>query len=194
MHRTSFVLRPSYFLLAAALAASFASAAARPVARWDIVPDQRVSGVFRAGVCAFHEDGVRIAFSVDGKVVHRADAPTLNPRTGVWEYVFPLDTAKLPDGPVTLGARATSLGAKPVDYDLPPLTLYANNGGSLTVADTLWVDAAKGEACNLIARGTLKSGGICVEVPDNGGSETYLKTAALGKNLKYQQWTLTPAS
>jgi hypothetical protein len=41
-------------------------AAARPVARWDVVPDQRVSGVFRAGVCAFHEDGVRVAFSLNG--------------------------------------------------------------------------------------------------------------------------------
>ncbi len=128
-----------------AFAALSAAHAARPVARWDVVPDQRVSGVFRAGVCAFHEDGVRVAFSVDGKVIHRADAPTLNPRTGVWEYVFPLDTARIPDGPVVLGARATSLGAKPVDYDLPPLTLYANNGGSLTVSATLWVDAAKGD-------------------------------------------------
>ena len=132
-------------LLLALLAAAAPAFAARPVARWDVVPDQRVSGTFLAGVCAFHEDGVRVAFSVDGKVVHRADAPTLNPRTGVWEYVFPLDTARISDGPVVLGARATSLGEKPVDYNLPPLKLYANNGGSLTVSATLWVDAAKGD-------------------------------------------------
>ena len=119
--------------------------AARPVARWDVVPDQRVSGTFLAGVCAFHEDGVRVAFSVNGKFVHVANAPTPNPRTRVWEYVFPLDTAKLPDGPVTLGARARSGGSTPENYDLPPLTLYANNGGSLTVADTLWVDSARGD-------------------------------------------------
>lgn len=133
-------------LLAAALALAAAPAlAARPVARWDVVPDQRVSGTFLAGVCAFHEDGVRVAFSIDGKFVRVANEPRKNPRTGVWEYVFPLDTSKLPDGPVTLGARARSGGEKPETFDLPPLTLYANNGGSLAVADTLWVDSARGD-------------------------------------------------
>ena len=144
MHHTSFVLRTFYFVLAAALAVSAASAA-RPVARWDVVPDQRISGVFNAGVCAFNEDGVSVEFSVDGKVMHVADAPALNPRTGVWEYVFPVDTATLADGPVILGARAITKGASSEEYDLPPLPLYANSGGSLTVADTLWVDAAKGD-------------------------------------------------
>ena len=128
--------------------------AARPVARWDVVPDQRVSGTFLAGVCAFHEDGVRVAFSVDGKFLHVANKPTRNPRTGVWEYVFPLDTSKLPDGQITLGARARSGGEKPEEVDLPPLTLYANNGGSLTVADTLWVDSARGDDA---AAGTEKA-------------------------------------
>ena len=93
-------------VLAFALAAP--AFAARPVARWDVVPDQRVSGTFLAGVCAFHEDGVRVAFSLNGKFVHVAKEPKCNPRTGVWEYVFPLDTSKLPDGPVVLGARARS--------------------------------------------------------------------------------------
>ena len=139
-------------VLAFALAAP--AFAARPVARWDVVPDQRVSGTFLAGVCAFHEDGVRVAFSLNGKFVHVAKEPKCNPRTGVWEYVFPLDTSKLPDGPVVLGARARSGGAKPEDYDLPELNLYANNGGSLTVAGTLWVDAARGDDA---AAGTEKA-------------------------------------
>ena len=48
-------------LLLPLLALAAASAlAARPVARWDVVPDQRVSGTFLAGVCAFHENGVRV--------------------------------------------------------------------------------------------------------------------------------------
>ena len=85
-----------------------------------------------------------VEFSLNGQPSHVAKAPTLNPRTGVWEYVFPLDTSKLPDGPVALGARAYTLGTKREEYVLPDLPLYANNGGSLTVADTLWVDAAKG--------------------------------------------------
>ena len=132
------------FFLVIALAAAAASAA-RPVARWDVIPDQRVAGVFRAGVCAFHEDGVVVEFSIDGKAAHVADAPTLNPRTGVWEYVFPVDTSKLSDGPVVLGARARTAGAKPEEYVLPDLPLFANNGGSLTVKETLWVDAAAGD-------------------------------------------------
>ena len=119
--------------------------AARPVARWDVVPDQRVSGVFRAGVCAFHEDGVSVEFSLGGQLVCVADAPTPNPRTGVWEYVFPIDTASLPDGPIVLGARAVSLGATQEEYVLPDLPLFANGGGSLSVADTLWVDSASGD-------------------------------------------------
>ena len=143
-----------FALLSVLILAAAPAFAARPVARWDVVPDQRVSGTFLAGVCAFHEDGVRVAFSVNGKFVHVANAPTPNPRTRVWEYVFPLDTSKLPDGPVTLGARARSGGSTPEDYDLPPLTLYANNGGSLTVADTVWVDAARGDDA---APGTEKS-------------------------------------
>ena len=99
-----------FALLSVLILAAAPAFAARPVARWDVVPDQRVSGTFLAGVCAFHEDGVRVAFSVNGKFVHVANAPTPNPRTRVWEYVFPLDTSKLPDGPVTLGARARSGG------------------------------------------------------------------------------------
>ena len=55
-------------------------------------------------------------------------------------------------------------------------------------------DSKSSDAYNLITRGTLKSGGICVEVPDNGGSGTVLKTAALNKNAKNQQWTLTQTS
>ena len=100
--------------------------AARPVARWDVIPDQRVSGIFRAGVCAFHEDGVSVEFRVNGDIAYVTEKPTLNPRTGVWEYVFPVNTALLPDGPVTLGARAFTLAASPeddprdfeVDFDL----------------------------------------------------------------------------
>ena len=42
-----------YFVAVAALAAGQAYAA-RPVARWDVVPHQRISGVFNAGVVAFH--------------------------------------------------------------------------------------------------------------------------------------------
>ena len=41
--------------------------AARPVARWDVVPYQRIDGVFKAGVVAFHDEGVQVVFEVAGK-------------------------------------------------------------------------------------------------------------------------------
>ena len=71
---------------------------ARPVARWDVIPHQRIEGVFKAGVVAFHEDGVKVVFDVAGKKF-TAENPKLNDRTGVWEYYVPINAAKLPDGP-----------------------------------------------------------------------------------------------
>jgi len=47
---------------------------------------------------------------------------------------------------------------------------------------------------NIIERGSLKDGGICLEVPDGGGEGTHLKAAKLASNKKYQQWTLDLAS
>lgn len=75
----------SRFLFFAAVAAVSCAEAARPVARWDVVPYQRIDGVFNAGVVAFHEDGVKVVFEVAGKKF-TADAPKLNNRTGVWEF------------------------------------------------------------------------------------------------------------
>lgn len=119
--------------------------AARPVARWDVIPDQRISGTFNAGVCAFHEDGVNVAFTLNGAPAAEALAPTFNPRTKVWEYVFSIDTSTLPDGPITLGARATTLSPQPESYDLPALPLYANHHHSLDNTSILWVDAVQGD-------------------------------------------------
>jgi hypothetical protein len=60
---------------AAALALAATVCAARPVARWDIVPDQVFTGVFLAGVCAFHAAGVQVEFRVGGSLVHTAANP-----------------------------------------------------------------------------------------------------------------------
>jgi hypothetical protein len=122
--------------------------AARPVARWDVVPDQRITGVFKAGVCAFHVSGVEVEFRVDGRLVHTARRPTMNDRTGVWEFWLPLAAADYPDGPLTIEARAVPLAAGHPAYDLPPLTLHANGGGTLSVAVTNWVDAVNGADTN----------------------------------------------
>ena len=111
--------------LAAVAAASGMAEAARPIARWDVVPHQRIDGVFKAGIVAFHEDGVEVEFDIAGRKFV-ADAPLLNDRTGVWEFYVPIDVSKLPDGPISIKATATSLGSAPESFKLPELPLYAN--------------------------------------------------------------------
>ncbi len=138
MKRIRILLIASLFLAAAALAG-------RPVAQWDVVPHQRISGTFAAGVCAFHRHVVTVEFRVNGQVVHTAKEPTLNERTGVWEYVFPIDTTRYPDGPLDVEARAIPSTAEDPSHDLPALRLYANSGGTLDVERVLWVDAQQGD-------------------------------------------------
>ena len=129
-------------VLAFALAGAGALWAAKPVARWDVVPYQRVKGVFNAGVVAFHEKGVTVEFTVNGKKAFTAAKPTLNPRTGVCEYVFPFDARKFKDGPVEIGATAKAEGQEPTALD--PITLYANGKGTQGSAKTIFVDSVNG--------------------------------------------------
>ncbi len=120
------------------------AAAKRPVARWDVVPDQVINEPFKAGVVAFHLAGVKVEFRVNQQLVHTADNPTYNDRTGVWEFWFSLDPADYDDGPLAVDARAIPLSGDGPSYDLPALTLYANSGGSLTVNVVRWVDSVNG--------------------------------------------------
>ena len=103
---------------------------ARPVARWDVVPWQRVSGVFNAGVVAFHESGVKVEFTLEagGKSFRfTADNPVFNNRTAVWEFFVPVETDRLPAGPLAIKARAVS--GEGESYDLPVLELYNDPSG-----------------------------------------------------------------
>ncbi len=54
-------------MAAATMFWTFHAMAARPVARWDVIPDQVFDGTFEIGVCALHLDGVSVEFSVGGK-------------------------------------------------------------------------------------------------------------------------------
>ncbi len=123
--------------------------AGRPIARWDVVPYQRVSSVFTVGVVAFHEKPLTVAFTVNGRPAHTATKPELNSRTRVWEFVFPFDAAKYPDGLVRLGATVSAEGEQP--YTLPDLELYANAKKTQGSYKTAWVDPNDG---NEFADGT----------------------------------------
>ena len=170
---------------------------ARPVARWDVVPYQRVAGTFEAGVVAFHEKGVTVEFSVNGKAAFTAEKPTLNPRTKVWEYVFPFDSSKCADGPVTLSARVKTPDGE--SLALPDLPLYADSLRSLGSRRTVWVDSKNG---NDFADGsagaplqTLR--GAIAKVGDGG--TVYLRrgryaAVRLGGRMKRKHWTLVSAA
>ncbi len=171
--------------------------AGRPIARWDVIPYQRVSSTFRAGVVAFHEKGVKVEFFVNGKSVATADRPAFNDRTRVHEHFFVFDAAKYPDGPVTFGATAVTDGEEP--FKLPDLVLYANSGRKLGSRRVTWVDPVDG---NDFAEGskdapfkTVKravgkagDGGIVCLFPGNYSAKM------IGGGLDRRYWTvLTPA-
>ena len=176
----------SLVLAAVAVVAS----AARPVARWDVVPHQRVKGVFKAGVVGFHEKGVRVEFSVNGKRAFEASAPTLNERTGVWEFVFPLDVAKLPEGPVKLGATAIAPGEPP--YALPELPLYADAKENLGSRKTVTVgpgESLKDAIAQVGDGGTvyLKAGEYATGGLGGGKNRSYWTTLAAAPGVKREE-------
>ena len=130
---------------AISLAALFAAAglfAATPVAKWDVVPNQRFKGVFNAGVVAFHESALEVSFSVNGKVVHTAARKELNPRTDVTEYVFPVDSSLYGDRKLVITAEVKAKGGEAIS--LPPITLYSNEKGTMGSRTNIWVDVENG--------------------------------------------------
>ena len=131
-------------LLTLGVLVALQSFAARPIARWDVIPNQRFDHIFKAGVCAFHKAGVRVEFSTNGILCHTTAKPEFNERTGVWEYVLPLNAAAFPDGPVTISAKIIALDVAAETHNLPDLTLFANAKGSLSVHEKLYVDSSKG--------------------------------------------------
>ena len=116
--------------------------AASPVAKWDVVPNQRFTGVFNAGVVAFHESALEVSFSVNGKVAHTAAKKELNPRTDVTEYVFPVDSSVFGDRKLVITAEVKAKGGE--SLSLPPLTLYSNQKGTMGSRTNIWIDVENG--------------------------------------------------
>ncbi|MBD3239144.1 MAG: hypothetical protein GF331_01055, partial [Chitinivibrionales bacterium] len=115
------------------------------IANWDCVPYQIFDATFKLGVVAFHETGVDVQFFADGNSVGRVADPTLNERTGVYEYWVELNAADFADGPVVMTATAIPDGAGHTSRELDPLTLFADAGGSLRGSDVKWVDCDNGD-------------------------------------------------
>ena len=193
MNRASGNRAMKIFMLAAAVVASGALYAVRPVAHWDVIPYQRVSKTFKAGVVAFHEKGVTVDFTVNGKKAASVDRPQFNPRTKVSEHFFVFDASKYKDGPVTVGATATTPGEEP--YRLPDIVLYANSKRTLGSRGTCWVDPVNG---NDFAEGTkdapVKYMKQAVNIAGDGGT-VYLmpgvyQSKMIGGGVARKYWTL----
>lgn len=103
---------------------------AKAIARWDVVPFQTFAGSFNVGVVAFHREGIdRVEFSVNGGPWLAVRQMTLNPQTGVNEYVATLNAADFADGALEVRAIVHPMvGEARVLESLP---LSANAGGSL---------------------------------------------------------------
>lgn len=102
-----------------------------PIADWDVVPYQVVTGTLNVGVVAWHinEAGMeKVEFSANGGGWTPVTAMEMNPDTGVTEYFATFRADMFNTGPVELRAVAYPVVGQPVV--LPSLMLYADPNGS----------------------------------------------------------------
>ena len=137
--------RGAWVGLAALAGSAFSAAAVTPIARWDVVPHQRIkqSEGLRCGVIAFSKAGIaRVTFRVNDQLRH-VTSMHLNGRTGVYEYWTPIAAGDHPEGG-SFQIGATAYGNDGGKRALPPLALVSNPNGSLPRREA-WVDADDGD-------------------------------------------------
>ena len=104
-----------------------------PIARWDVVPRQRVEqgATLKCGVVAFSKFGIqKVRFAVNAGTPVDVSAMTLNDQSNVYEYWFPLVASTFAtDGPITV--TATAYGNDGGTRTLPSLTFIVNGQGTL---------------------------------------------------------------
>jgi len=101
---------------------------ARAIARWNVVPFQKIDTEIEIGVVAFHMNGIeRVDFSANGGKIISVRIPKFNKRTKVLEYSVRLQVEGLKDQKIDL--RATAIPNSGVSRDLEPLILFANAQG-----------------------------------------------------------------
>ncbi len=127
---------------------------AKAIARWDVVPYQTITGELNVGVIAFHKNGIdRVEFYADGGSPAVATEMTLNPITGVWEYVGILRADNYQNsGPTELraivypnnGAPRILQNSSGQDLGDKSLPLVINKNNSLS-SNTVNVSASTGQ-------------------------------------------------
>jgi len=118
-----------------------AGSAQNPMARWDVVPHQTISGRFPLGVVAFHINGIdRVEFSLNGGTWLSVSDMTENSVTHVVEYCAAIDASALADGEYEV--RAVAYPKVGVPRVLDPLLVEVAADRSKDVS--MWVDATNG--------------------------------------------------
>ncbi len=119
-----------------------------PIARWDVVPNQRITKgeTLNVGVVAFSKAGIdRVTFTVSGQGYSgtnpvSATAMTHNAQTNVYEYWFPLNADSFStNGVFTI--QATAYGKDGGILTLPTYSFVVNATGTLAVPKA-WVSTS----------------------------------------------------
>ncbi len=146
---------------------NFVSAAGlTPIARWDVVPYQRINfgETLNLGVVAFSKEGIdRVEFLISGQGysggIKTATEMSLNPQTGVWEYWVPLSASEFSsDGVINVeavvygedgGMRDKNSFSGGVNLDPGLNTLVLNVNPQMTLMQSeVWVNASGGNDNN----------------------------------------------
>ena len=138
---------------------NIAAAQLTPIARYDVVPRQRLEAgeIFSFGVIAFSKAGIdNVQFTITPSSGSYSDTSpvsvssmTLNDRTSVWEYWIPINANDF-DTDTSFTVRAVITGNDGGTRDLGTINMFANPGGTLATYSA-WVDSVNG----VDATGTL---------------------------------------
>jgi len=144
------------------LVQSYTGPVLTPMARWDVVPQQRIDAgeTLKAGVVAFSKNGIQeVRFNISGQGYSGqnpkvATAMTYNDRTDVWEYWVPIAASEFAsDGLITVEATVIGADGGVRDKNTTPgngleaLKLNVNPSGTLA-HNLVWVDASSGNDGN----------------------------------------------
>ena len=141
----------------------------KPIARWDVVPYQRINpgSTLNCGVVAFSKFGIaRVRFTITGQG-YRGTSPvdvtsmTYNEQSGVWEYWTPIKAADFAsNGPISVEAAVYGLdgGLRDKTTDgggvgLDTLNLVVNPTGSLTQVEA-WVSTSGSDSSGTVGDST----------------------------------------
>jgi hypothetical protein len=137
-----------YFIILFLLLFATPAWAITPIARFDVVPYQRIenAGSFKIGVIAFSKPGIaNVAFSATGQGysggTKNVTGMTLNDRTGTWEYWTTFSGSEFSsNGAVTITATVTDNDSNERNLELAMIA----EGASAFTPDTCWADSVSG--------------------------------------------------